>query len=103
MRWDTQRRRRMLDWLKKLGGAKGFENKVGFESKAVSLLAEDLSALDKLNSELPPKLLRYVLDNEGGEVLAQLAGTQGAGEALGLMGSVFSRRQEDSARTRFFD
>ncbi len=94
----------MLDWLKKLGGGKPFENKVGLDGKALELLAEDLGALEKLHTDLPNEALRYVVDGVGDEILTRLAGTQGAGEVLGLISAVrFASKIEHRARSRFFD
>ena len=76
----------MLDWLKKLSGGKPFESKVGLDVKALELLAEDFTALEKVSGDLPEEVLRYVLDGVDGAVLARLASTQGAGAALGIIG-----------------
>src|SRR2546426_164475 len=79
----------MLDWLKKLGGSRPFENGVGLETKALSLLTEDLAALEKVNGDLPNEVLRYVLDGVGEEVVSRLAATNGVGEALGFVGTLY--------------
>jgi hypothetical protein len=94
----------MLEWLKKIGGSKPWQNKAGLEEKAVALLAEDFSALEKLNSDLPSEIVRYLLDGEGEEVLARLAGTQGAGEILGVI-RIFTgaSKANTNARVRFFE
>ena len=91
----------MLEWLKKIGGSKPWQNKAGLEEKAVALLAEDFRALEKLSSDLPPEIVRYLLDGEGEEVLARLAGTEGAGELLGCS-QIRRRRQGKYKRARPF-
>ena len=94
----------MLDWLKKLGGSRPFENGVGLETKALSLLTEDLAALEKVNGDLPNEVLRYVLDGVGEEVVSRLAATNGVGEALGFVGTLYMpKRLHDTPRGRFFE
>lgn len=94
----------MLDWLKKLGGGKAFENRVGLDQKVLALLVEDLGALEKLHVDLPGDALRYVLDGVGEEVLGRLAATQGAGEALGLVTTFGGPANADrSPRLLFFE
>ncbi len=61
---------RMFEWLK---GSK-LKNCVGLSEEWCSLLAEDLLLLDKARSGLGRKALRFVLDDEGMEVLTELRG-----------------------------
>src|SRR5207249_4530326 len=97
----------MLDWLKKLSQGKSFENKVGLEGKALSLLAEDLEALKKVEEDLPTDSLRYILDGVGEDVVNRLAGTQGAAAALGLIGPLSGpgslNRSASRPRQKFFE
>src|ERR1700752_5308754 len=74
----------MFDFLKKFGGNPPWKNTAGIESESLALLVEDFAALEKLDSDLPGAALRYVVDGEGEEILTRLAGTVGAGEALGF-------------------
>jgi len=49
----------MLDWLKKLGGGKPFENKVGLDEKAQKLLAMDFAPLDDLAPDIAGRIMRW--------------------------------------------
>ena len=40
----------MLDWLRNLGGTRGFANKVGLPERSLELLGEDLAPLDELEN-----------------------------------------------------
>ena len=93
----------MLDWLKKIGGSKPWQNKAGLDEKSVELLAEDFGALEKLDPNLPIAVVRYLLDGEGEEVLGNLANLQGAGETLALIGPFVAGKAIPIARTRFFE
>ncbi len=94
----------MLEWLKKLGGSKPWQNKAGLDESAVALLAEDFQALEKLNPDLPGEILRYLLDDEGEDVLSRLSGTKSAGEMLGVIRSFSSDiKPNTEARARFFE
>lgn len=93
----------MLEWLKKLGGGKPWQNKAGLDAKAISFLEADFKDLEKLNANLTAELVRYLLDGDDDSVLGRLAGTTGAGEALGLIrlfGNV--NRTNADARARLF-
>ena len=99
----------MLNRLERPAGGKPWQNRVGLEESARALLAEDLEALVELDPDLPTSAMRYVLDGEGEEVLAQLASTLGAAAALRLVGArsgvaAIARHagREDSVRARFF-
>jgi hypothetical protein len=94
----------MLDWRKKLGRNHPWQNEAGLDEMALELLSKDLGSLEKLNADLASETLRYLLDGEGEEaVLAQLAVTSGAGEALGFRGPVLGVREDgETTRSRFF-
>ena len=70
----------MLDWLKKLGGGASIQNKTGLGKRQVELLAEDFAPLDELSSGISTRLTRYVVDDDGDEVLGELAGLTIAGD-----------------------
>jgi hypothetical protein len=74
----------MLDWLKKLAGEASIQNKVGLGRRQVELLADDFAALDQLSSGISTRLTRYVVDDDGEEVLAELAGLTNAGHKFHL-------------------
>src|SRR5215467_4909077 len=94
----------MLDWLKNLGGKKPWQNKVGLDEKAITLLAEDFGSLEKLDSDLPAQVLCYLLDGTGSEVmLNKLSSMQGAGEALGFGRVRHVPSRGKNARARFFE
>ncbi len=94
----------MLEWLKKLGGAKPWQNKVGLEGRTLELLVEDLGALEKVDSDLSAATLRYVLDGEGEEILDQLAVTPGVSAALKLDSPVRGVPREGiTPRSLFFE
>ncbi len=75
----------MLRFLTRLALGFSIDNKVGLPKLKVALLYADLRKLRKKGATLPEKLLRYALDGEGEDVLLELAGKQGCGEALGLV------------------
>ncbi len=93
----------MLDWTKESDRNHPPKQAV-LDETALGLLSEDLSSLRKLNSALASETLRYLLDGEREEaVLAQLAVTKGAGEALGFHGPVLGVREDgETSRSRFF-
>ena len=94
----------MLEWLKKLGGSKPWQNRAGLEERTVALLVEDFQALEKLNQDLPGEIVRYLLDGDGEDVLLRLAGTQSAGETLGLVRAFTNTiKANTDARSRFFE
>src|SRR6266702_3974905 len=83
-RRDNNRRRKMLDWLKRLGGTKSLENKVGLDARSLELLAEDFVLLDELASGISTRITRYLVDGEDEEVFAELSGLKDAPEKLRL-------------------
>ncbi len=100
----------MLDWLKKLGGRKPWENIADLDEQALVLLAEDMGALEKVHPDLPNDVLRYVLDGVGEDTVERLAGTPGVAPALGLIGPLsgpvaFNRSATASShhRDKFFE
>ncbi len=74
----------MLDWLKKLTGSAAIQNKAGLGKRQLELLAEDFAPLDELSSGISRRLTQYVVDNEGGEVLSELAGLTNAADKFRL-------------------
>src|SRR5688572_26236347 len=104
-RAGNQRREKMLDWLKKMGGGKPFKNKVGLNEKHLALLAEDFQCLEKVDDDLVTEVLRYALDGESEDgVLNRLTNSPTAAEALGFSGLVWGAgRSNTSARVRFFE
>lgn len=74
----------MLDWLKKLAGGASIQNKAGLGKRQVELLAEDFAPLDELSSGISTRLTRYVVDDDGEEVLGELAGLTNAGDRFRL-------------------
>jgi hypothetical protein len=74
----------MLDWLKKLGGNKSFENKAGLDARSLQLLAEDFAPLDELAPDLGARVMRFVVDGEGEEVLTEIAVLKNAAEKMKL-------------------
>jgi len=67
------------------------------------------TALEKVDADLPPAVLRYVLDGEGEEIVERVANTPGVGAALGLVGprsgiGAMGRHaaRDGSVRGRFF-
>ena len=74
----------MLDWLKRLGGAKSLENRVGLDARSLELLAEDFPPLDELASGISARITRYLVDGDEEEVLAEISGLKDAPEKLRL-------------------
>src|SRR5947208_2878152 len=93
----------MLDWLKKLGGGRPFENRVGLEAEALFFLTKDLGVLEKVDADLLNQALRYVLDGIGEDVLTRLSQTNGVSEAFGFAMMMPPTIREDSPRARFFE
>ncbi len=94
----------MLDWLKKLGGGKPWQNKAGLEERDISLLAEDSEVLEKFDSDLPTEVLRYVLDGEGDALPGRLGTTPGVGEALEMVRFLPGQgKRKTNARAGFFE
>ncbi len=91
----------MLDWFKKLTGGASIQNKVGLGKRQLELLAEDFAALDELSSGISSRLTRYVVDDEGVEVLGELASLTNAADKFRLrcsqhffgMGGITSRSE----------
>src|SRR5947208_4946740 len=83
-RKDNNRRRKMLDWLKRIGGAKLLENKVGLDARSLELLAEDFVPLDELASGISTRITRYLVDGGDEELLAEVSGLKDAPEKLRL-------------------
>ncbi len=90
----------MLDWLKKLGGGKPFENKVGLDAKSQNLLAMDLAPLDDLVSGIAGRVMCFLLNGRNDEVLSELAALPQAAEKLQLFRS---RAGSRTPRTEFFE
>lgn len=93
----------MLDWLKKLGGGKAFENKVGLDAKAQKLLAMDFAPLDDLTPDIAGRIVRFLLDGEADEVLSELAALPQAAEKLSLRCVKVHRAGSRTPRTEFFE
>jgi hypothetical protein len=74
----------MLDWLKKLGGVKPFENQVGLDSKSLELLAEDFGPLDDLAEGIARRATSFVVDGVGEQVLAEIATLTQASDKMRL-------------------
>ncbi|HEY2082263.1 MAG TPA: DUF4132 domain-containing protein [Verrucomicrobiae bacterium] len=74
----------MLDWLKKLGGKKPFENKAGLDDKSLELLHEDFAVLDNLSDGISQQVIRFLVDGEGAEVLTHLSVLNDAAKRLRL-------------------
>ncbi|MCP4151853.1 MAG: DUF4132 domain-containing protein [bacterium] len=74
----------MLEKLKRFLGTTKVDNRAGVSSKTLELLTRDFSRLDKLESGLSNRVLHFVVDGEGEEILLELAGKKGCGKAIGL-------------------
>ena len=98
----------MLDWLKSLFRDAGIVNRVNLPKNEVELLKKDFEVLDKEKPGISGRLLRYLLDDEGDDVLSELATTPKAGELLqlGCMNNVYIRRltlmEKSASRFKFF-
>ena len=94
----------MLEWLKKLGGGKPWQNKAGLEEKDIALLAEDFEVLEKFDSNLPMEVMRHVLDGEGEALPGRLANMPGIGEALEMVRFLPGQgKRKTNARAGFFE
>ena len=95
----------MLNWLKSMISMTDVQNKVGLSEKEVRLLKKDFSKLNKKAGGISHRLLRYLLDDEGEEVLQELSGIQQAGSALKLIcnWSYFTLIGGNPTRTKFFE
>jgi hypothetical protein len=79
------------------------ENRAGLDARSLKLLAEDLAPLDELADNLASRVMRYLLDGAGGNVLAELAALSRAGQKLRLRGAApVPSDGGESPRSRFF-
>jgi len=84
-------------------GGKTWENRAGLDALSLRLLAEDFAPLDELADNLASRVMRYLLDGAGGDVLAELAALRRAGQKLRLRGAApVPPDEEESPRSRFF-
>jgi hypothetical protein len=94
----------MLHKIKTSAGDMPWQNKVGLDEDAISLLAEDFNSLEKLKRDLPVGAIRFALDGEGDDILTRLASTAGASESLGLTRTIGGLSHHDnSLRAKFFE
>jgi hypothetical protein len=63
------------------------KHKAGLDALSLRLLAEDFAPLDALADQMASRVMRYVVDGAGRDVLADLAALKQAGQKLGLYGS----------------
>lgn len=96
----------MLGWLKKLKGAKSIQNAAGLPENLVKLLALDFEKLASVKSDLPERVLCYLLDVTDENVLSALRRSNGCGKALDMIchncSSILDSDRE-TPRARFFE
>ncbi len=80
----------MLEWIKN-----NLENKAGLSDEKLSLLSEEFIALEKVDRELPVKVLTYILDGKGEDVLKMLESFEGCGKALKLQTFAINYTEEE--------
>lgn len=73
----------MLNWLKKFSSPK-LVNPEGLSNEKLQMLSEDLESLSQKSKELPGKLLKYIVDGDGSEILLKISGNFELAAALGL-------------------
>ena len=79
------------------------ENRAGLDALSLRLLAEDFAPLDELADQLASRVMRYLLEGAGGDVLAELAALRGAGPKLGFAAAApLPPVEEETPRSRFF-
>lgn len=74
----------MIKWLKQLTDAQKLKNKADLSREKLSLLTKEFFSLEKIKRGLPQRILRYIVDDEGEEVLLELGGNKDCGKTLGL-------------------
>ena len=74
----------MINWLKSLVGIRDIQNLAGLSENSVKLLKKDLVRLDKKAAGISDRLLHYLLDGDGEEVLHELLSISEAGSILDL-------------------
>lgn len=74
----------MLDWLKKLGGGKPLENKIGLADRPLELLGEDFVVLDEFVPGISTRIVRYLVDGIDEEVILHASQIAQAAEKLRL-------------------
>jgi hypothetical protein len=78
-------------------------NRARLDAISLRLLAEDFAPLDQLADNLAWRVMRYLLDGAGAEVLAELAALRRAGQILRVRGAAPGPPSgEESPRSRFF-
>lgn len=96
----------VMEWLKNLVGVGDVtvENKAGLPHEGVELLRKDFERLEPERAGIAVRLLRYVLDGEGAEVLAELGRVPKASSLLGMLchAESFVPLKGDSPRRGFF-
>lgn len=95
----------MFEWLRKqFSGGVPVSNTCGLADNSVKLLAADFEPLNRLKPGLDRRVLRYILDNEGEDVLLELGGVTGGGAAIKLVCCEKSYADtRGSTRKAFFD
>lgn len=96
----------MLGWFRKPKAAMNARNEVGLPEDLVKLLVLDVEKLASVKSDLPGRVLRYVLDGDDSDVLAALHKSKGCGNALDLVCSGYSSFRDtdrETPRARFFE
>jgi len=84
-------------------GGKTWENRAGLDALSLRLLAEDFAPLDELADKMASRVMRYLADGAGGNVLAELASLRRAGQKLRLRVAVpVPPAEGESPRSRFF-
>jgi hypothetical protein len=82
---------------------KNWENRAGLDALSLKLLAEDFAPLDELADNLASRVMQYLLDGAGGNVLAELAALGQAGQKLRVAAAAPGPpREGESPRSRFF-
>ena len=83
---------------------KSWENRAGLDARSLQLLAEDFAPLDELADHMASRVMRYLLDGAGGNVLAELAALPGAGQKLRVAAAApVPPAGGESPRSRFFE
>jgi len=82
---------------------KTWENRAGLDARSLQWLAEDFAPLDELADNMASRVMRYLLDGMGGNVLAELAALRGAGQKLRVAAAApVPPDGGESPRSRFF-
>jgi len=76
----------MLEWLKNITGGIKIRNKHGISNDQISRILSELKKMDKIKHGISERALRYIVDDEGENVLLELAGLTGCGALLGMHG-----------------